>query len=136
MAKTEIRIPARRRRPPFSRALRWPRVRSARFFVARAIRSVKIVIQDGRIPRPLRWGAAFGLAPVPGPVDEAVLLLVGGALWLFYRDQIHEAWAAGRANPQVAKLDQRLRDEVHRHAPSLEVEGQRDMFVRDQPPVV
>jgi hypothetical protein len=29
-----------------------------------------------------------------------------------------------------------LGDEVHRHAPSFKVEGQRDMFVRDQPPVV
>jgi hypothetical protein len=29
---------------------------------------------------------------VPGPFDEVVLLLVGGVLWLFYRDQLTEAW--------------------------------------------
>jgi hypothetical protein len=32
------------------------------------------------------------LAPLPGPFDEVVLLLVGGALWLFYGDQLREAW--------------------------------------------
>ena len=51
-----------------------------------------IVVRDGRIPRPLRWGAAFGALPVPGPFDEAVLLVVGGILWLFYRKQLREAW--------------------------------------------
>jgi len=47
---------------------------------------------DGRIPRPIRWSGAVGLLPVPGPFDEAVLLLVGGILWLFYREQLREAW--------------------------------------------
>jgi len=56
------------------------------------IRAVKIVIRDGRIPRLLRWGGALGLLPIPGPFDEAVLLLVGGLLWLFYRDRLNEAW--------------------------------------------
>lgn len=54
--------------------------------------AVKLVVRDGRIPRPLRWGGALGLLPVPGPFDEAVLLLVGGILWVFYRDQLNEAW--------------------------------------------
>ncbi len=67
-------------------------MRSARVFIARTIRAVKIVIRDGHIPRPLRWGGALGLLPVPGPFDEAVLLLVGGILWLFYRDRLTEAW--------------------------------------------
>jgi hypothetical protein len=49
-------------------------------------------VQDGRIPRPVRWGAAFGLLPVPGPFDEVVLLLTGGVLWVFYRDQLAAAW--------------------------------------------
>jgi hypothetical protein len=30
--------------------------------------------------------------PVPGPFDEVVLLAVGGVLWLFYRDELREAW--------------------------------------------
>lgn len=53
---------------------------------------MKLVARDGRIPRPLRWGGTLGLLPVPGPFDEAVLLLVGGILWVFYRDQLNEAW--------------------------------------------
>ena len=40
----------------------------------RLIRAVRILARDGRIPRPLRWLAAVGLLPVPGPFDEAVLL--------------------------------------------------------------
>jgi len=63
-----------------------------RRFFARIFRAVKIVVRDGRIPRPIRWGGALGLAPVPGPFDEIVLLVVGGVLWLFYRDQLREAW--------------------------------------------
>jgi hypothetical protein len=34
--------------------------------------------------------------PVPGPFDEAVLLLIGGVLWLFYRDPLNEAWQQAR----------------------------------------
>jgi hypothetical protein len=63
-----------------------------RAFVRRAVRSVRIVITDGRIPRPIRWGGALGLLPVPGPFDEVILLVVGVVLWLFYRDQLREAW--------------------------------------------
>jgi hypothetical protein len=65
---------------------------SARAFLVRAVQAVKIVVLDGRIPRPLRWGGAVALLPVPGPFDEFVLLLVGGVLWLFYRDRLREAW--------------------------------------------
>ena len=61
-------------------------------FIGKTMRAVTIVVRDGRIPRPLRWGAAFGALPIPGPIDEAVLILVGGVLWLFYRDQLREAW--------------------------------------------
>ena len=32
------------------------------------------------------------MLPIPGPLDELVLLIVGGVLWLFYRDQLREAW--------------------------------------------
>ena len=60
--------------------------------VRRLLRAVKIVIRDGRIPRSLRWGGALGLLPVPGPFDEAVLLLVGGIVWIFHRDKLTDAW--------------------------------------------
>ena len=58
----------------------------------RMIRAVKILATDGRIPRPLRGAAAFGVLPIPGPVDEAALLLLGALLWLFYRERLTEAW--------------------------------------------
>jgi hypothetical protein len=32
--------------------------------------------------------------PVPKPFDEVVLLVVGAVLWLFYRDQLRDAWRA------------------------------------------
>jgi hypothetical protein len=53
---------------------------------------VRIVIRNDRIPRLIRWGGAAGLLPVPGPFDEIVLLLVGAVLWVFYREQLREAW--------------------------------------------
>jgi hypothetical protein len=64
----------------------------------RLIRAVKILARDGRIPRPLRGLVAFGLLPLPGPFDEAVLVVNGVILWIFYRDRLREAWErAGQA---------------------------------------
>jgi hypothetical protein len=63
----------------------------------RAIRAVRILARDHRIPWPLRGLAAVGLLPIPGPVDEALLLVVAGLLYAFYREPMREAWlAAGR----------------------------------------
>jgi hypothetical protein len=45
-----------------------------------------------RIPRPLRWLAALGLAPVPGPFDEVLLIIVAVPFVLFYREPLLEAW--------------------------------------------
>jgi hypothetical protein len=59
----------------------------------RLIRAVGILARDGRVPRPLRGLAAFGVLPIPGPVDEAVLLVVGLLLWAFYRDRLRDAWS-------------------------------------------
>ena len=72
---------------------------SVRRFIARTIRAVKLLAKDDRIPRPLRWLAVLGLLPIPGPFDEAVLLLVGALLSAFYRDRMREAWRA------AARLD-------------------------------
>ena len=60
----------------------------------RLVRAVKILAADGAIPRPLRGLAAFGVLPIPGPVDEAALVLVGALLWLFYRERLRFAWSA------------------------------------------
>ena len=61
-------------------------------FVGRTARAVRIVLGHGGIPRPIRWLAAVGLLPIPGPFDEAVLLLVALILFLFYRARLREAW--------------------------------------------
>lgn len=67
-------------------------------FVSRSIRAVKILARDGRIPRPLRGLVVVGLLPVPGPFDEAVLLVAAGLLFTFYRQPMREAWRdAGEA---------------------------------------
>jgi hypothetical protein len=58
----------------------------------RTVRAVRIAATDKRIPRPLRWLAALGLAPVPGPFDEALLLIVGVPLALLYREPLSDAW--------------------------------------------
>jgi hypothetical protein len=64
-----------------------------RVVLTRCVRAVRLLARDGRIPRPLRWAAAFGVLPIPGPLDEVVLVLVAGVLWLFYRDRLRDAWA-------------------------------------------
>ena len=75
---------------------------AVRSFVLRTIRAVRILARDGRIPKPLRWAAAFGLLPMPGPFDEAVLFLVGVLLWAFYRERLAEAWQDAEA-PRFAR---------------------------------
>jgi hypothetical protein len=70
-----------------------------RAFVRRTARAVRIVVGHGGIPRPIRWLAAFGLLPIPGPFDEGVLLLVALILFVFYRDQLRQTWSeAGAAS--------------------------------------
>ena len=60
----------------------------------RVFRATRLVLRDGRVPRPLRWLAGFALLPIPGPVDEAVLLLLAPLLWLFHREPLRDAWRA------------------------------------------
>ena len=67
-------------------------MRAVRTFLIRTVRAVKILARDGRIPRPLRWLVVLGLLPVPGPFDEAVLVVVGGILFAFYREPLKGAW--------------------------------------------
>lgn len=70
--------------------------------IRRLIRSVRILALDGRIPWPLRGLAAIGLLPMPGPFDEAVLVLVGVILYAFYREPLLEAWRQARPTAGVA----------------------------------
>jgi hypothetical protein len=60
--------------------------------VKRVLRAVRILARDGGLPRWLRGLAVVGVAPVPGPVDEVVLLVVAAILWLGYRDRLRAAW--------------------------------------------
>jgi hypothetical protein len=60
--------------------------------VRRTARAVRLLVRDGKLPRWLRGLAAFGLAPLPGPFDEVVLLVVAAILWLGYRERLRAAW--------------------------------------------
>jgi hypothetical protein len=58
---------------------------------------VRLLTRDGGLPRWLRGLAAIGLAPIPGPFDEVVLLVVAAILWLGYRERLRAAWRAAAA---------------------------------------
>ena len=60
----------------------------------RALRAARIAARDRRIPRPIRALAGIGLLPIPGPVDEALLLLLVPVLAAFYREPMRDAWRA------------------------------------------
>ena len=64
-----------------------------RKLATRSIRATKLIVRDGRIPKPLRWLAGIALLPIPGPFDEAVLLLIAPILFTVYRRPMREAWA-------------------------------------------
>jgi hypothetical protein len=53
---------------------------------------MRILARDERIPKPLRWIAGIGLLPIPGPVDEVVLVLVAPVFFTFYREPMRDAW--------------------------------------------
>lgn len=71
-------------------------VRAIHTFVTRTIRAAGLLVRDQRVPRPLRWGAAVGLLPIPGPFDEAVLLIVAPLLWVFSREPLRDAWTLAK----------------------------------------
>jgi hypothetical protein len=66
------------------------------------LRAVRIIARDGGLPRWLRGLAAVGIAPIPGPFDEVVLLVVAAILWLCYRDRLRAAWRAADARAPEA----------------------------------
>jgi hypothetical protein len=71
-------------------------MRAAAAIVRRLVSAIRIAATDERIPMPLRWAAGLGLLPIPGPVDEAILVLVALPLALFYRRPLAEAWEQAR----------------------------------------
>lgn len=91
-------VPRAERSEPASSEPAYSEVmRSALALFGRTIRAVRIAATDQRIPKPLRWLAALGLLPIPGPFDEALLLLVAVPLALFYRRPLAEAWTRAAA---------------------------------------
>jgi hypothetical protein len=74
-------------------------MKAARERVARTIRASRLVARDRRIPRPLRWLAGLGLLPIPGPFDEALLLLLAPVLFGFYREPMRDAWRRAGDDP-------------------------------------
>jgi len=71
-------------------------------FVRRTLRAVRFAATDERIPRPLRWLVALGLLPVPGPLDEVVLLIAAVPIAVLYRAPLADAWRRA-GDPRVAR---------------------------------
>ena len=71
-------------------------VQKARAFTARSIYAAGLLARDERIPTPLRWLALLGLLPIPGPFDEAMLLMAAPLLFLFGREPLRDAWWRAR----------------------------------------
>ena len=68
-----------------------------------SVSAVRLLLRDGSLPRWLRALAALGVAPIPGPVDEVVLIVVAAILWLGYRAQLRAAWDATRPAATAAR---------------------------------
>ena len=62
----------------------------------RLFRALRLVLRDERIPRPIRWIGGIALLPIPGPVDEVVLILLLPVL-AFHRRALREAWSKAAA---------------------------------------
>ncbi len=67
-------------------------MRRAASLVVRTVEATRLLARDVRVPKPLRWTAAVGLLPIPGPGDEAILLLIAPIFVLFYRTPMRDAW--------------------------------------------
>jgi hypothetical protein len=59
---------------------------------AHLLRAVAFLARDERIPRPLRFLLLLGVAPIPGPFDEVLLLFLAPVLAVFYRAPLRDAW--------------------------------------------
>lgn len=75
-------------------------------FFRHVFRAVRIAATDRRIPRCLRWLVGLGLLPIPGPVDESILLVAAIPLAIFYRQPLREAWQ--QARDEVGRIQHEL----------------------------
>lgn len=60
--------------------------------IGRLLRTAKTVACDSRIPRWTRVLLVIGLLPIPGPIDEAVLLAALAGVCIRHRDIVRESW--------------------------------------------
>ena len=81
-------------------------VQTTRGYLSRAIQAARFLARDRRVPKPLRWGAGIALLPIPGPVDEAVLILVAALLFVFCRQPMTDAWRRAEAAKPAAGAGQ------------------------------
>jgi hypothetical protein len=63
------------------------------------LRVAKRLLREPHLPRPLRWLLVFALLPIPGPVDEAALLLAAIILAVFYRARFRTVLAEEKSRP-------------------------------------
>ena len=61
--------------------------------MTRHLRVARRLARDPAIPRPLRWLLLFGLLPIPGPVDDIVVVIVAAVIILRYRHRVAHHYA-------------------------------------------
>jgi hypothetical protein len=66
----------------------------------RMLRAMRTVATDRRVPRPLRGLLVLAVLPIPGPFDEALLLLLVPVALVFYRDPLVQAWKQAARDPR------------------------------------
>ena len=71
----------------------------------RHLRVAKALAQDPSIPRWLRWMLLFGLLPIPGPVDDLVVVVAAVILVTFYRHRIRHHYDREAALVPIVPLD-------------------------------
>jgi hypothetical protein len=71
----------------------------------RHLRVARKLATDPEIPRWLRWLLVFGLLPIPGPVDDLVVLFVAVVLVTCYRDRIRHQYAYEASMIEVVPMD-------------------------------
>jgi hypothetical protein len=61
----------------------------------------------------------IALLPIPGPADEAILLVLAPVLLAFYREPMREAWREARREPAARPLAARAN--AHEKRPGTSV---------------
>jgi hypothetical protein len=71
----------------------------------RHLRVVRKLARDPAIPRWLRLALLFGLLPIPGPVDDVVVIVVALVIVTFYRHRVRHHYAYEAAMVPIAPVD-------------------------------